>query len=143
MGTAANTDNDDTAILSRLCNCFNQEQDELGRYALVPRHLDFDTNPSIVSTKQQHRDGGGDYTNNINSMTRNNSLLLNCYWNQGPEDFNHWEESIERLEENVIQIMKRWGLSFLILLIQQEEDASVEEEEEVYDDVSEGDSDTY
>jgi hypothetical protein len=39
--------------------------------------------------------------------------------------------------------MKRWGLSFPILIIEQEEDATVEEEEEeVYDDVSEGDSDS-
>jgi hypothetical protein len=70
----------------------NTEMDDLGRYALVPRHLDFEANPTTIFTKR--------FEGNI----------LNVYWDQ--VDGYDWEDGIERLGVNVIRIMNRMGPSF-------------------------------
>ena len=81
----------------------NSELEELGRYSLVPRHLDFEANPSILFTKRYQE-----------------SKFLKCYWDQ--EDEYDWEYGIEKLGQNVIRIMKRMGPSF----------PSVEDKSEVF-----------
>ena len=80
------------SIFKGLLHNLNTEMDDLGRYALVPRHLDFEANPTIIFTKR--------FEGNI----------LNVYWDQ-VDDYD-WEDGIEKLGANVIRIMKRMGPSF-------------------------------
>jgi hypothetical protein len=98
----------DKEILSRLRFSLNPEYDGRGRYILVPRHLDFEANPSICFSKNEE------------------SPSLVCYWDE--QDDTDWELGVERLGENVIRIMNRYGRSFPV-------------KEETFDDVESDEDD--
>jgi hypothetical protein len=95
----------------------NTEMDDLGRYALVPRHLDFEANPTIICTKR--------FEGNI----------LNVYWDQ--VDGYDWEDGIERLGVNVIRIMNRMGPSFPLSVQKHVDDEESVPDEDDDDDESE------
>lgn len=86
----------DVEVMERLQYTLNHEYENIGRYSLVPRHMDFDSDPSICFT-----------------LPADNGPSLNCYWDE--QDGYDWEEAIDRLGENVIRIMSRYcvdGRSF-------------------------------
>jgi hypothetical protein len=95
----------------------NTEMDVLGRYALVPRHLDFEANPTIIFSKR--------FEGNI----------LNVYWDQ--VDGYDWEDGIEKLGVNVIRIMNRMGPSFPLSVQKHADDEESLPDDDEDDDESE------
>lgn len=87
-----NNNTTDIALLRQICHSLNYEHDPLGRFSLVPRHLGFESAPSLFFTKES-------------------KSSLKCYWN--PDDVVHydWEDALEELGTNLIRIMTRLQLS--------------------------------
>jgi hypothetical protein len=123
-------------VWKRVLYHLNEEWDAVGRFALVPRHLDFDANPSILFTKPQRRTAMfNSYDDNSNN-NNNNMVSMKCYWDQ--DDGYDWDEGMERLGEHVIRILQRLGPAFPNDGQFQEEEN--DEDEDSDDDDSEDDS---
>jgi hypothetical protein len=119
-------------VWKRVLYYLNEEGDPWGRFALVPRHLDFEANPSILFTKPRRGTTLYHNTDNDNSNS-NNMLSMKCYWDQ--DDGYDWDEGMERLGEHVIRILQRLGPAF------PNEGQFQEEEEDDSDDDDAADSD--